>query len=378
MARRPINSISPFFRRGAGRVYNTLGSTASLAAQGGIVGGILGVKGTVGAARLASRTISPAITGAASVGTIGGMFGLYGAQVAGKRIGQVSRITGRVARTMGGMARTEIAGTASAYKEFYNMTNASVSRGASKASLYGGIVGGSVLSTAAYAGVGGTIGAAVGGFMGVGRGGIEGMQIGAGIGGAVGAGMGLGLKYADLGVMAKLKGAGSAGLSVAGATIGASEILFGVGSTVTNYVASTRVAKMSGKVAKKVAKKVLPINGSLGSMVAGAGIGALTGSIFGDTGAAVLGGAAAGAVFGTISRRLTGGLTGLAAKHPIAAIMGGALALTGMRSGAEAVKWALKAEPPSYVGMGSNEEVYGMSSNNMNTAGLSLAAHYSR
>jgi len=214
-----------------------------------------------------------------------------------------------------------------------------------------------------FALLGGAAGAGLGGFIGLTQGGPGGMTTGAAIGGGVGLAAGTaGFAFAR----PLAGGLGKAGLSAAGILGGGAEMMFGIGSK-----AAKGTALMMGDAA-------VGAGGRMGVRAAGGLIGGAIGGLVGGTGGAAMLGTAMGALTGPRLRNMSGGVMGLAMRHPMAAIIGAGVAAAGLRSGGRVLRHMLAGDRPSRVGEGSWGEVYGMSSNHNNTAGLGLAMHYNR
>ena len=216
---------------------------------------------------------------------------------------------------------------------------------------------------APFAMLGGMAGAGLGGFIGLSSGGPSGMSTGALIGGGIGATAGT-AGFAFARPIAKTLG--GAGLSAAGMLGGGAEMMFGVGSR-----AAKGTALMMGDAAVGAGSK-------MGVRAAGGLIGGAIGGVVGGTGGAAALGGVLGAFTGPRLRNMSGGMMGLAMRHPMAAIIGAGAVAGGLRSGGRVLRHMMSGDRPSQVGEGSWGEVYGMSSNHNNTAGLGLAMHYNR
>jgi hypothetical protein len=153
---------------------------------------------------------------------------------------------------------------------------------------------------------------------------------------------------------------------MAGMLGGGVEMMFGIGSK-----AAKGTATMMGDAA-------VGAGGRMGARAAGGLIGGAIGGLVGGTGGAAMLGTAMGALTGPRLRNMSGGVMGLAMRHPMAAMIGAGVAAAGLRSGGRVLRHMLAGDRPSRVGEGSWGEVYGMSSNHNNTAGLGLALHYNR
>lgn len=189
--------------------------------------------------------------------------------------------------------------------------------------------------------------------------------IGAGIGGAAGT-------AAYFGGGSILKRAGRMGLSAAGIAGGGLEMMFGAGSKLAMKGAGFIGTGARGAVGAAPAAARWG-----GVMGAGAIVGGLTGGIMGGTGGSAILGTALGAMTAPRMAKM-GGLTGIAMRHPLGALMGLGVLAGGLKAGSRVVGRMLESEAPGSIAGGSWNEVYGLPSNNMNTAGLVQSLHYSR